>query len=364
MRRLLPLVLFAVIYASITARDDTPRLRVPTADEYVAVVAAIAADIEQFPSYPASFFFDAVHDALFYLYPDTGDIEFDALRERFYTAAGVGDRDLVDRWRWVRQMVVAKITEDAIDLSQVEVLTFEDFYITVTPRDFDADGTDEFLLDIAKGKPVDRARENCLQVEVIAYLVAQPTAEGYRFIDTNVDWRGHQYWGYSGLDGGVAELGFEDINADGLPEWIVVAGGERVGGPGMGYANAGSLIVLGWRAGGLTHVVSTVRGEVSTVFFSVRDCNGPIPLDVTWDFTNIDDDDALEILQSQEFIDNWACQRTETKVFDWKPDEDRYAFDEERVESMPFIPKIAGSETPKKSLDGDYAAATPCSNVQ
>lgn len=367
-RLIIALTLLIVLTISLRAQDDDSpryRLRVPSAEEYLNVIVESASEVDIFPSVPFNREFDRLTEAFFYLYPDFHQTTFDALFAA-YTEIAIGERDLINRGAWVRPMVMAWIVENAVDLSQTEELKFEDFYIEVTPRDFNTDGVDEYLLDVMKGKQVDRQTENCLEAELIDYMIIQQTAQGYRYIDTKIPWRGQQAWFYSSLNGGIVELRFADLNADSLPEWVVLVGGEFAGGFGMGSADAGSLLILGWRDDGFKHLVPTSYspdhqdGEITTDFLSTwGDCGGPFPATVEWEFTNIDGDAPLEILQAQYYFDNWSCKRTETKVFDWSPTADRYTYVETRVEYATHTQNCVQREAEAIMWTDDYSAAIP-----
>ena len=125
---------------------------------------------------------------------------------------------------------------------------------------------------------------------------------------------------------------FDDINADGLPEWVVLFGGETFGGPGMGYVNTGILYILSWRNNQLVDLSRKYDDErdrhYQTITFEedAGFCRSPIPRDITWEFSNVDDDAALEILQYQMFRDNWYCESRRTEIYDWDEEADRYIF--------------------------------------
>lgn len=274
----------------------------------------------------------AMSVAYWHLYPDATSVSFEQ-QIRVYDALNVGAASYVERDIWIERLVEAWLWENSLDLSETQTIQFEDVYISVVPRDFDADGTDEYLLDVMKGGVIDRTQTCPRDIEAAVYFVVDTGDEGYRFVDTGLPWKGLPPLGrYSASDGAVAELGFDDINRDGIPEWLVLEGGNTGGGPGMGYVDLGQLFILGWRDGRLESVLTPYRNgsppfDETTYFFTPSTiCGGPMPTDVAWDFQSIDEDPALEILQAQTDTDNWGCQSTETKLFDWNPELQRYIY--------------------------------------
>jgi hypothetical protein len=369
-KQLLSLIVvsFSLLMAIVPVQaQEGYRLRTPSAGEFLSLLTELAPLLTVDPS--SAFFNDSlskISGVLFYLYPDVTETTFETLLTA-YTANEIGNRENVFRDKWVQQMVEAWLSENLIDLSAVSVLRFEDFFIQVIPRDFDNDGVNEYVLDVAKGEPVNRTQDSCLSAELSAYFVVQQKDGGYQFIETGLPWKGYALNGrYSYSNGGMIELRFGDLNADELPEWVVVVGGETAGGPGMGYADGGGLIILGWRNGQLEYLAPSSYAsdrpnrQMTTDFFSTEGhCAGPFPAIVAWEFTNIDDDPALEILQSQQYIDNWSCSRTETRFFDWDASVDRYRYTETQTQYTENTQNCVQRQAEEIMWTGDYAAAIP-----
>ncbi len=368
MRGLLGLVLIFALILTAQAQDDSAyRLRYPTAEAVLQTVVDEAPDLQSELTSP--FFansFSTISEVVLYRYPDFSQTPFRSLLQA-YDALDLGRTDVIQRGEWVRRMVAAWILERGIDLAATTKITFEDFHITVIPRDFNSDGVNEYLLDMTKGEPVDR--ERCVeQAEVVDYLVAQETPTGYRFIETGLPWKGNAPSGrYSYGDGGIVEERFEDLNGDGLPEWVVLISGETAGGPGMGYVDYGQLFVLGWQQDGLVDLVpeyDPVSGNhADTTLFGApeADCSetGPYPLTVSWEFLKPDSATPARILQSQRFEDNWKCQRTETRTFEWDAATQRYHYVETGIVYAEATQNCVQRNAEEIMWTGDYAAAIP-----
>lgn len=373
MRTFLICLILITCFSAVVAQDSTERhqLTEPTSDEYLQAVVELAPRID--PQLKSTWFGSNAHEqiwaALRYLFPVPTQTHFDSLVSA-YSALDMGHTDGVARGEWVRRMVENWIAENGINLSTVASLDFEDFHIDVLPRDFDADGEYEYVLDVSKGGRVDRATESCLGAEVSDYMVADLTANGYRFVETGLPWKGYAVNGrYSYANGGMIELGFEDLTGDSLPEWIILVGAETAGGPGMGYVDGGGLLILSWRDGQLQFVVPSSYapnrrdGVVDTDFLSTEllcsDMSGPFPATVSWEFTNIDSDAALEIQQSQRYTDNWSCERTETKIFDWDGNAEQYIYTDTQTTYRTETQVCQQRSAEEIMWTGDYARAIP-----
>ena len=367
MRRVICLLLL-LIPLTISAQDnDTPayRLRVPTVEEYLKTVihiAEIRANEEQYSDWRNWSTYSRINDIIFDRWRNLTDYDFDLLSDT-YTAMGIGTGYFWDRDIWSQYLIGAWLYENHIDLSTVDQLRFEDFFITVTARDFNDDGTAEYVLDEMKGAEVNRT--HCFyEAEVVDYLVVSQQGDDYQYIETHLPWTGRGDFGgptnYG--EGGEVELLFEDINADGLPEWIVAYGGQTYGGPGSGYVNTGRLYILAWRNGELAELAPRWNNDDSyRIDISYEEdagaCHGPIPRDVTWEFINVDDDPALEILQHQDYLDNWYCESRETKVFDWDEENDRYEFVEQGDDFFNDTKQCAHRQAEEAMWSGDYPTA-------
>ncbi len=338
MRKAALLMLGLLLCTQVQAQDAPAyHLRTPSAAEYVQRIGEIAEQQNAQPqdAWQTSNLYSNLTDALFSRFPDLSTLDYQQLLAT-YDTMGIGhDGAFWRRGQWVEAIFAAWLRLKQPDLSARSELAFADFRIGVTPRDFDGDGQAEYVLDVIKGEPTDRY--SCrYQAEYVNYRVVQSTGSGYQLIDTPLYWEGYGTEAGSNFgEGGQVEYSFDDINADGLPEWSVLTGGETGGGPGMGYENVGRLYILGWRDGRMVDLAAladrreypysvTAYGEDAGV------CHGPVPRDVTWEFSNLDADPAQEILQHQVYLDNWQCLARRTRILDWDAAQDRYVQIDER----------------------------------
>jgi len=224
------------------------------------------------------------------------------------------DGGSLNRRQWISALVRSWLIENQIDLSQTPAITVEALELTlaVEPFDFNVDGQPEFIINVAW-------RE-------LAYSDILILDDELNRIPIAVPWLGCCYPYTSIHTGGLETERREDINADGLPEWVLVRGG--VGG---NHLNTGYLIILAWRAGqlvDLAHVGERVSGP-NTLSFEESAAGNQDALTGTvhWEFEDVDGDAALEVIQTQDFFDNWDCHLQEARIFDWSDAEDRYVMD-------------------------------------
>jgi tetratricopeptide (TPR) repeat protein len=355
-------LLLLTIVVSVQAVDGEYHLRVPSATEYIERVTEIAQQQDPQNEWPTRNLYSGLTDAVFRRFPDLDQVDYQQILAA-YDAMGIGrDGYFWRRGQWVEAIFAAWLRQTQPDFSSSNELTFEDFRIGILPYDFDADGQDEYVLDIIKGEPTDRY--DCrYQAEYVNYLAVQLTNTGYQLIKTPLYWNGYGTDAVSNFgEGGQVEYNFEDINADGLPEWLVLIGGETFGGPGMGYENTGRLYILGWRDGRLIDLA--MLGDGRRYPYSVTaygedsfGCDNAVPRDVTWEFSNIDDDGAQEILQHQLYQDNWQCIVRTTKVIDWDATQERYVQIDERRDFPEDSQNCARRQAEEAMWDGNYEEA-------
>jgi hypothetical protein len=200
------------------------------------------------------------------------------------------DYAFLDQGWWNQQIILALLRENEIDLSTSDYVRLGTYELNIIPKDFDADGIDEWLIWVES--------ETYQQ-----YLVVKQDADGtHHLVNTPLPWFAPGYDSGSRPSGGLETLRIEDINSDRLPEWIVAFGGVGANG-----TNAGSLYVLAWREGVLVEIAPRNWDEGLHYFASAETGAPTIRPAVRWEFPNLDTDLAHEIQQTQEFTDNWTC---------------------------------------------------------
>jgi hypothetical protein len=192
----------------------------------------------------------------------------------------------IDYGAWFNRIVSAWLEENPTDLDSVDTLQFQDFTVYIEQRDFNADGQHEWLLDVVKGQE---------EIEYAHYLVVSRSEQGY--IISTVPLGGTlSWWRHTMFEQPLAELGFEDINADGLPEWILYW--TRLAGAfGTISYDSPHKVILGWRDGQVIRLADIYENSY---------------------LENVDDDEALEILTTSHFYgDYWGCGYREEGEYDW-----------------------------------------------
>jgi hypothetical protein len=346
----------------IQVQAQTYTLRVPSAAEYVEGITAVALQQNPQNEWQVRNLYYNLTDMVFRRFPNLDEVDYEEILAA-YDAMGIGqDGYFWRRGQWVEAIFSAWLQQTEPDFINSTELHFEDFQVGVSPYDFDADDQDEFVLDVMKGNPINR--NDChYQAEYGNYLVIQSSESGYQLIETPLYWEGNGSDAVTNFgEGGQAEFNFEDINADGLPEWLVLIGGETFGGPGMGYQNTGRLYILGWRNNRLIDLA--MLGDGSQYPYSVTaygedsyGCDTAVPRDVSWEFRNLDDDDAQEILQHQTYLDNWQCIARRTKVIDWNAQQDRYVQIDERRDFPVDSRNCARRQAEEAMWAGNYEQA-------
>lgn len=354
------LLLMTVI--PVQAVDGEYHLRVPSAAEYIERIAEIAQE-NPVVDWQTNNFYSAVTDLLFRRFPNLHQVGYQQILAT-YNAMGIGHAGYFPaRGQWVEAILSAWLQQTYPDFESTDELRFDDFVIKVLPYDFDADGHNEYVLDILKGEPTDRY--DCrYQAEYVNYLVVRLTDSSYQLVETPLYWEG--YGTDSSVtnfgEGGQVEYVFEDINADGLPEWLVLIGGETFGGPAWGYENVGQLYILSWRDERLVDLAALGNGRqypYSATFYGEESgvCDNAVPRDVTWEFTNIDDDPAQEILQHQVYQDNWQCIVRTSEVIDWDEAHDHYVQVDERRDFLEDSQNCARRQAEEAMWVGHYEEA-------
>ena len=322
-------IILALTTTVVDAQNDEYRLREPSAEEYLQIISGHFADN---PAAVAgqdirSETVSALSAGALHLFESDASASFTDLYEA-YQRLNIGYLDGVYRGEWNSLLVRRWLYENQPDLSTIEELELApEFLIGVTPRDFNADGQDEYVLDV-------------WNVDTIhMYLVAVAEENSYRVIDPGLPWTGYTPFGrMSAGEGQITDYGFRDLNADGLPEWLVLLYDVTAGGPGIGYTDSGFLYILSWHEGSLINLGITRRDAPDGLlwnqlltFSDVETIGDTLPATVTFDFLNLDGDDALEITISRPITNNWGCRRTETRRFDWDASEDLYLYHDTEI---------------------------------
>src|SRR5690606_6184319 len=125
-----------------------------------------------------------------------------------------------------------------------------------------------------------------------------------RRVPSPLNWyRDTWYRGADGRSGVVHTLRLEDINDDGLIEWVVLEGSYIL----RGHGECRQMRVLGWRGDAL---VDLMNGELRYCTVNASMLADVAP-EVEFTFT------ATEIQQTQQRFDSWGCFWEQTTGFEW-----------------------------------------------
>lgn len=358
MRFLIPL-LFTLFVLSVSAQNDY-QLRQPTAQEYVDVMQNYADKARNEDNFPHSTIYQFVEmsEILLKRYDEVVSIDFETLF-KLYDNMFIGDSFNSVKDEWGQILVHSWLNENHPDLSQITYLEFETIRIDVTPRDFDHDGDNEYLLDVQIGEPTDRA--GCgYYAQIVDYMIVEQTNIDYEFIETGLPWGTITRGGaFNEGELKIIEYDYRDMTGDGREEWLILTGGETFGGPAMGYENTGRLHILSWTGGGFIDITQfSDRYPYSVTYYSGNTgCGTVYPHDVSWELENIDDDPAIEIFQRQVYQDNWECETFETKILDWSSEENRY-IEQEVLEGYVEETRLCLQRQAEEAMwDDDYSQA-------
>lgn len=310
----LVLLCLLLIVSASQAQSDLPyQLRVPTADEYLTVMPRLLEQIE-------SDYFrneDQPQAANFKEIVWTQLMDYGRPREEYsyqrisriylpYTNDRYLNSSLFSHTKELNTALIqAWLRENPLDLDDFDATTpliIGPNTITVIPRDFNGDGQHEWILDVKQD--VLYARKE---------VVIRSEDGRYELLETPLPWFGccTAYWFVqSGL---MEEVGFGDLNGDGLPEWILAAGGY-----GANQMSAGHLYVLQWQDGRLIDLAENFLIDYEAPAGGGRQ---PVfPYGVAVDLQDANADGKTNIVIRQHKYDNWRCTWTQTRVFGWQND--------------------------------------------
>lgn len=337
-------VLLAGMASNVQAQEY--RLREPSAEEYLMHV------VETFDEYEAG---DAKNLEIQARYSNLQDQDtkliFDAYFSLYEVRVQLAGRD----W-WNQQIILAWLNENSINLNDETELKFSqiipgyddeiEYEIEVTPHDFNADGDPEWWLI---------ATDQSLYFQ---YLIIDGEPGNYHLVKSPLPWSGFGFGYWEEQSGAIKSLGFKDVNADDIPEWILVTG--CIGG---NYKHHGALYILSWQNDELVDLAPEGRGE-GTLSYAESDYDDCIPPhSVRWNFVNLDNDSALEIQQRQEVSSyRWAGKGRPydgVEIFDWDSTSNRYVYtgrEYDHCEISAWCSAQAGHEA---LWNNDYEAAIP-----
>ncbi len=321
LRRLFKLLFVLGTLLVVTEQTDAQsaryRLRMPTADEYLTALPALvnaetAEDKSQYEQDSSAFQVVTTAEAC-QSFPDLPLVKLDTL----YNATSAilldqfTDGGCSQHW-WQHLILNAWLREDKIDLQTKAQWHFRDYTLTLTPVHLSGSKQPELIAELRKGTGYPLAYQEFLVLqrdEALPGDYAQIKMPRLWFDDCGVHW---------GCGGGAQTFKIEDVNGDGLPEWIV-AYHE------CGYGDCGGgLLVLGWRQG---QMVDLAKADwPNSLSWDGSAYTGPspaLPPDGTWTFQR-SSSGQHQIIQRDQFHDNRDCQMTYMTIFTWNNHQDRF----------------------------------------
>lgn len=307
-RTLLFLLLALALLSSVDAQDAADYgLHVPTASEYLAALPAIMAqtETEQKSTRPmqrlVSEEFRSRYDA-----DDFAAVPFDVLYDASpYVLREIGfNLGPTNEYGWQHLLFNAWLRETQPDLASQAVWQFEGYTLEVTPVDFTGDGVDELSAKLQY--------QSNKYPQYTEYFVLTPNAdspEGYSKLGDAGRWFSGSCSFHSSCGGKGEILRIEDINGDGLPDWVTSRGS-------CSYGHCGIWMeAYGYQDGQFIDLFRMERPSIQVVSGGVGASSSPAS--GVWNFQNLDDDDAIEITQIDSVEDNRGCAFTAEQTFDW-----------------------------------------------
>lgn len=313
----------------LAAQEATPaveyRLRVPTAEEYISAISAIWENRDEFSFSTEQIDFDARLGRLFIdefrqQYFDAADAAtlsdaYEQLNRGFYLPFNyVPFLDVVS---WNMVIVRRQLAANPTEFPDNGVLIFDRYYIDIERHDFDSDGDYEWLMYVRREDQTSHFTD---------YWIAKrnPNSEsGYDFTKVPVPFTDTNFWPAQENSewAGLRTPDFRDVNADGIVEWITSTSTVEPSSNAQGEWH--TFYVLGWRNNQWSIItaqtVENENGEAEIRTLPPRthvdyvDASSP-----GWTFENIDQDEALELIQYQEHTDErFDCKHIEQSVYDW-----------------------------------------------
>lgn len=240
---------------------------------------------------------------------------------------------------WIQQFIELRFAEDSIELSEYDNLQFENFNIDIQEVDFLNDGEPEYILEITS--PI-KKKTTTADYDFEAYMIAYQDDNQIEVVRTPM--------GYNGLyvPSWVTQrwqtLHLEDINNDDKLEWVMLGYGHNSG---RGAQWRAKHYVLAWQEDKLINLAPDSLG-FNNYFYESS----------SWEYANLDKDDAIEIFKINKHANNWHCQYESHYIYDWDAEIEQY------VESEPtvIIPDSYGclwTDAEEAMRQDDFETALP-----
>jgi hypothetical protein len=273
---------------------SSEQLRQPSAEEFLKAVLPITERARNMDLASLGLLDSIISDELIYRYLSKDKAtNFPVLRAVFERFVGQVGPHLIDAKAWHTALIRAWLYDNRIDLDATRTLHFGDYHIGVTPEDFNADGTRQWILEIRDG-PQSDAQTN--------YLVAVRTRTNIQFHDYHLV-QTPLPWVDSRLST-AATFYRGDLTGDGRPEWVLTVG--RILSIGGIHTNYGWLEILTWRNGKL-HSLAPASSQIDLIMAYFGPSGGGVPIipqRVTIGLTKLPNRKALQVVIHRQTVDN------------------------------------------------------------
>lgn len=306
MRFLALLFALIVMTLNLSAQEDEYRLRVPSAEEFMLFIPEI---VEQYSQEQSDNFhlLLILYYELFERYPNFSEQSFETLYAvsnvfHNYTSIQGFFGDEITQSDWNDWVITAWLQANPNILNSANHLEFGNFQLDITRADLSGDGIEELLIKIVAFHP-----EYSNLTRYIHYWVLQEDEMKpllyHRIYTPLKSYPGSGYDGALQRAGNILTYQIEDINDDGLLEWVVLQGRYNF----SGFAECRQLWVLAWRDNGLANLMDDEL-HYCTSNHSMLEETSP---NAFYQFTS-----GL-IIQLHNTYDSWGCQWREITRFKW-----------------------------------------------
>lgn len=320
-RLIFVLVLFLMCLVPVQAEGDF-ELKKPDAETFLRRISDLSIECNwYFP--PDSYSTSAWNLCSYFIYyieenyaDELKDLPYDIIIDTYnILQPGYGNYGVGDAILWNEAIILTWLHDNEVNLDTESEFTAGQLFTKVKPQDFNADGNNEYILDVG----IDSLEFSSL------FVLARQKDGSYRRISGHLPYQTEApYW--SSASNQLREIAFDDFNADDLPEWLLASDGASYRG-----TYSGNIILLGWRDGELKRL-DDHNIEYIPFFSTNADDLARDDIEDGYIFTNLDDDPALELQAIDITADNWRCKQSDSVVYDWSPEKDAYVKIRESVE--------------------------------
>jgi hypothetical protein len=334
MRKIVALAVFLMAMVVSAQGDDAYQLRELDIDDYLTLLDTTVSANEIIDRMEFQAIFDTMQVRKILL----EDADYDRLiatYDRLFETVPY----LIDHSRWNSAILTSALRENRLTVNNAGVVTFDQYELDVTPIDFDADGTDEYLIK-ALYRPFDN-RTDIIDGDYDAYHIIYMNSAGSLVAAStplNANYVAMPFWAM-----GIWEpYPIEDVNDDGELEWVVIEYGDNAG-PG-GWMR-GFLRIFAWRNATFINIAPTNFGFHNDFLGNV-----------SWEWDDMDGDGQIEFIETSGHSNSWGCLYETSRRIDWSFATNAYEY----VSEIDTIPQSYGciiTDAETAMWESDYQMA-------